>query len=99
MLAANIVPVIGVHFNKAKVKLKIGQTTDLLVEILPSHATELSLNWAITNEDIVETELHNNYIHLKAKKAGRTIIIVTTEDGQFRDLCVVTIASYITTNK
>lgn len=99
MLAANIVPVIGVHFNKSKVKLKVGQTADLYVEILPSHATELGLKWVITNVDIVETELHKNFIHLKAKKAGRTIIIATTEDGQFRDLCVVTIASYITTNK
>lgn len=99
MLASNIVPVIGVHFSRSKLKLKVGQTEDLYITILPDQALAPQLKWAITNEDIVEATFHHDHIHVKAKNAGKTIVIVTTNDGQFRDLCIITVTSYLTTNK
>jgi uncharacterized protein YjdB len=98
-LAAAAMNVIGVHLNKAKLKLKTGQAETLVADVLPVHATKQALTWHITNPAVAELEVHHNKAVIKGKQAGRAIVIASTEDNSFRDLCIVTVHDYLLTNK
>jgi uncharacterized protein YjdB len=89
------VDVIGVHMNKSKLKLKLGQTEELAVSIIPENATNQNVNWVISNPDVVKMDVQNRTATVKGNRVGRTIIVVSTEDGKYRDLCEVTVHNFL----
>ncbi|MFX3622846.1 MAG: Ig domain-containing protein [Ectobacillus sp.] len=93
------IPTIGIHINKAKLKLKVGQTENLTATILPIAATNRTVNWETNHCDIIEIQRKNDTVLITGKRAGKAAVIATTDDGKFRDLCIVTVHEYLTTNK
>ncbi|MFJ8530200.1 Ig domain-containing protein [Bacillus sp. NPDC094106] len=98
-LAPSVVSVIGVHMQKNKLKIKAGQSAELSAFVLPVHATNQELIWTNMNPDIITIHTQQNKTIITGKNAGRAIVIVTTADGKFRDLCVVHVHPYITNPK
>ncbi|MFD3447369.1 Ig domain-containing protein [Microbacteriaceae bacterium 4G12] len=99
VLYPTFIPVISVHINKPKLKLKVGQAAELSASVLPVNATNQVVNWVNHNPDVADIELSNGKVIVKGKQSGHAIIIVITEDGKFRDLCTVHVYNYLTTNK
>lgn len=98
-LAPSVVSVIGVHMQKNKLKIKAEQSAELSAFVLPVHATNQELIWTNMNPDIITIHTKQNKAIITGKNAGRAVVIVTTADGKFRDLCVVHVHPYITNPK
>ncbi|PEZ02262.1 hypothetical protein CN326_20125 [Bacillus sp. AFS018417] len=98
-LVPSVVPVIGVQLHKAKLKLKAGQRAELTAAVLPSLASNQELIWTSNSPDIVEINATKHKAIVTGKQAGRAVIIVTTAEGKFRDLCIVHVQPYITKPK
>ncbi|WP_242221239.1 Ig-like domain-containing protein [Bacillus cereus group sp. BfR-BA-01380] len=98
-IVSSIVPVIGIQLHKAKLKLKAGQRAELTATVLPSQASNQEIIWTCTNPHIVEIHTEKHKATLIGKQAGRAVIIVTTAEGKFRDLCIVNVQPYMTKPK
>ncbi|MEI4801423.1 Ig domain-containing protein [Bacillus sp. NPDC077411] len=95
----SIVPVIGIQLHKAKLKLKAGQRAELTATVLPSQASNQEIIWTCMNPHIVEIHTEKQKATVIGKQAGRAVIIVTTAEGKFRDLCIVHVQPYMTKPK
>ncbi|SFC31757.1 Ig-like domain (group 2) [Bacillus sp. 491mf] len=89
------VPVIGIQLQKAKLKLKNGQRAELTAAVLPSQASNQEVIWTCTNPHIAEIHTEHQKATVIGKQSGRAVIIVTTVEGKFRDLCIVYVQPYI----
>ena len=81
------VPIESVELNKEELVLKAGKTETLLAEINPQDTTDdTTLSWTSSNEAVATVE--NGII--VAKKAGETVVTVTTVNGKVAR-CLVTV--------
>lgn len=98
-IAPSVISVIGVHMQKNKLKIKAGQSTELSASVLPMQATNKELIWTNMNADIIATYPKGDVVTITGKSAGRAVLIVTTSEGKFRDLCIVQVQPYMTNPK
>jgi uncharacterized protein YjdB len=98
-IVPSVVPVIGVQLHKAKLKLKTGQCAELTATVFPSEASNQDVIWTSTSPHIVEISTEKHKAIITGKQAGRAVIIVTTAEGKFRDLCTVHVQPYMTQPK
>ncbi|OFD45672.1 Ig-like domain-containing protein [Bacillus mycoides] len=98
-IAPSVISVIGVHMGKNKLKIKTGQSTELSASVLPMQATNQELIWTNMNSDVITIYPKGDTVTITGKSAGRAVIIVTTAEGKFRDLCVVHVQPYMTNPK
>ncbi|MDR4324955.1 MULTISPECIES: Ig-like domain-containing protein [Bacillus] len=95
-LAPSVVSVIGVHIQKNKLKIKVGQSAELSASVLPVQATNQGLIWTNMNPDVITVYADDDKAIITGRNPGRAVMIVTTAEGKFRDLCVVHVQPYIT---
>ncbi|PEP87019.1 hypothetical protein CN584_05330 [Bacillus pseudomycoides] len=95
-LAPSVVSVIGVHIQKNKLKIKVGQSAELSAFVLPVQATNQGLIWTNMNSDVITVHADDSKAIITGRNPGRAVIIVTTAEGKFRDLCVVHVQPYMT---
>lgn len=81
------VPVESVVLNKNHLSLKIGETETLIATISPNNATDKTLTWKSTNENIVSVT--DGVV--KAISAGTATITVSTIDENEMAECVVVV--------
>ena len=81
------VSVESVNLNKNSITIEEGTTEVLIATVKPDNATNKKINWLSTNESIVTVQ--NGVI--EGKKAGKTLITVTTDDGEKMATCEVTV--------
>ena len=98
-LAPSVVSVIGVHIQKNKLKIKVGQSAELSASVLPIQATNQELIWTNMNHDVITIHTDDDKAIITGKNPGRAVVIVTTAEGKFRDLCVVYVYPFITNPK
>ncbi|MDM5461435.1 Ig-like domain-containing protein [Bacillus cereus] len=98
-IAPSVISVIGVHMGKNKLKIKTGQSTKLSASVLPMQATNQELIWTNMNSDVITIYPKGDTVTITGKSAGRAVVIVTTAEGKFRDLCVVHVQPYMTNPK
>ncbi|MDZ5606250.1 Ig-like domain-containing protein [Bacillus pseudomycoides] len=98
-LAPSVVSVIGVHIQKNKLKIKVGQSTELSASVLPIQATNQELIWKNMNHDVITVHTDRDKAIITGKNPGRAVVIVTTAEGKFRDLCVVHVQPFMTNPK
>lgn len=98
-IAPSVIPVIGVHMQKNKLKIKTGQSTELSASILPMQATNQELIWTNMHSDVITIYTKGDTVTITGKSAGRAVVIVTTAEGKFRDLCVIHVQPYMTNPK
>jgi uncharacterized protein YjdB/C1A family cysteine protease len=94
------VPVESVSLNKPSTTLAVGATETLTATVLPSNATNKTVNWASSNTSIA-TVSSSGLVHGVA--AGTATITATTQDGGKSATCDVTVnevpVSGVTLNK
>ncbi|PGO34165.1 hypothetical protein CN984_02525 [Bacillus cereus] len=98
-IAPSVISVIGIHIQKNKLKIKTGQSADLSASVLPMQATNQELIWTNMNSDVITIYPKGETVMITGKSAGRAVVIVTTAEGKFRDLCVVHVQPYMTNPK
>ena len=84
------VTVTGVEIFPTSISLNVGDSNLLSAEVLPSNATNKSVNWSSDNSSIVSV---NNSGIVTAHAVGSASIRVTTVDGGFSDACTITVTS------
>ncbi|MCA0174025.1 Ig domain-containing protein [Bacillus sp. RAR_GA_16] len=72
------IPVTSVKLNKTSNILKVGETDALTASVSPSNATNQSVTWASSNQDVASVDANGN---VKALSVGKATIKVTTVDG------------------
>lgn len=81
------IPIESVELEKKQLVLKVGKTEELTASINPQDTTDdKTLNWNSSNEEVATVE---NGVVI-AKKAGETVITVSTVNGK-EDTCLVTV--------
>ncbi|HDX9612176.1 TPA: Ig-like domain-containing protein [Bacillus toyonensis] len=98
-IAPSVISVIGIHMQKNKLKIKTGQSADLSASVLPMQATNKELIWTNMNSDIITIYPKGDTVTITGQSAGRAVVIVTTAEGKFRDLCVIHVQPYMTNPK
>jgi uncharacterized protein YjdB len=86
-VVASAINATGVILNKSTLSLIAGSTGSLISTIIPDSATNSNVTWSTTDSTIATVS--NGTV--SAVKAGTVKIIVTSEDGGFKDTCDVTI--------
>ncbi|MDY2888736.1 MAG: Ig-like domain-containing protein, partial [Candidatus Caccosoma sp.] len=76
--------------NKEVKALKIGQTLQLNVKVLPENATNKLVNYESSNEDVASVSFTGEVL---ARKAGNVTITVTSDDNNKTDSITLSIAS------
>ena len=82
------VAVTGVQMSQAELALETGATHTLTAYVKPSNASNQSVSWS-SNDDNVAT-VSNGLV--TAVAVGSATITVTTDEGGFQDVCVVTVS-------
>ncbi|AHA09741.1 hypothetical protein COM33_00715 [Bacillus toyonensis] len=98
-IAPSVISVIGIHMQKNKLKIKTGQSADLSASVLPMQAANKELIWTNMNSDIITIYPKGDTVTITGQSAGRAVVIVTTAEGKFRDLCVIHVQPYMTNPK
>lgn len=81
-------PVTGVRITTTDVKLAIGKSKALTWTVFPEDATDKSVRWTSSNSSVAEVTQAGI---VNAKKAGVTVISVTTVDGEYTSTCNFTV--------
>jgi len=87
-----VVHVTSVSFNETTLDLLTGDHSTLSATVLPSNASDKSVNWSSSNESVATV---NNKGKITAVSAGQAIITVTTTDGGLTASCTVNITQKI----
>ncbi|EJV88219.1 Ig-like domain-containing protein [Bacillus mycoides] len=98
-IAPSVISVIGIHIQKNKLKIKTGQSADLSASVLPMQAKNQELIWTNMNSDVITIYPKGETVTITGQSAGRAVVIVTTAEGKFRDLCVIHVQPYMTNPK
>ena len=86
------IPVEGVTICSSTYTMKVGETTRLSYSVYPVDATNQRVTWCSSDPNVAEVGSRNRKI--TAKRAGKTTITVTTDDGNFVASCEVTVISW-----
>lgn len=83
------VAVTGVEVCPTSLTMSVGDIEYLCASITPSNATNQTVTWCSSDENIATVGLYTGKV--TAKKAGTTTITATTADGGFQARCIVTV--------
>ncbi|MCL2041345.1 MAG: Ig-like domain-containing protein [Bacteroidales bacterium] len=87
-----VIPVTGVVLNFHTLPLAKDETCPLIATVLPENATNKNVTWESSNATIATVD-ENGMVTAIAE--GETNITVTTEDGNYTDVCIVTVTDKI----
>ena len=87
------IPVEGVTICNNTYTMKVGETTRLSYSVYPTDATNQRVTWCSSDPNVAEVGSRNRKI--TAKRAGKTTITVTTDDGNFVASCEVTVEEIV----
>lgn len=83
-------PVTGVSIEPAEVELtELGKTAQLTAKIQPEDATNKNVTWKSSNESVC---MVSNSGELLTTGYGKTVVLATTEDGNYVGTCIVTVS-------
>ena len=88
-----VVPVTGVSFEHAGVRVGAGAYTYVSAIFEPKDATIMEASWSIADESIASVEGHGAKVKVRGKQWGRTELTVTTADGGYTDTIVINVGS------
>ncbi len=91
------VAVTGVEVCPTSLTMNVGDIEYLCASITPYNATNQTVTWCSSNENVATVGLYTGKV--TAKKAGTTTITATTSDGGFSASCTVTVKETVTIQK
>jgi len=87
-----VVPVNGVAMGQASAILQVGERLELYYTISPAYATNTNVIWSSGNSNVATVDQKGN---VTAVSAGKSIITVTTVDGDYAATCVVSVSNSV----
>ncbi len=81
------VAVTGVEVCPTSLTMNVGDIEYLCASITPSNATNQTVTWCSSNENVATVGLYTGKV--TAKMAGTTTITATTDDGERTDICEI----------
>lgn len=85
-----IIPVNGVSLNYNELELSVGDSENLIANVLPTNATNKEVTWSTTDDEVASVDENGK---VTALKVGETMIIVTTVDGGYKDYCIIKVTA------
>ncbi|MDR2969898.1 MAG: Ig-like domain-containing protein [Tannerellaceae bacterium] len=92
--APTTVNVTGVSLSAAGATLQTGMTLQLTATVSPNNATNKNVSWTSSNTSVATVDTNGK---VTAVAAGKATITVTTEDGNHKATCEVTVNAPATT--
>lgn len=86
------IPVTGITLSEGTITLKVGDTEILTVIINPPDATDQTVTWSSSDNDVAEVS--DGVV--SAKAAGTAVITATAHDGGLQASCTVTVGAATT---
>ena len=83
------VAVTGVSLNKSSTTIKYGGNETLIATVSPEDADNKKVSWSSSDENVATVD---NDGKVTAVSVGSAVITATTEDGEFKATCAVTIS-------
>ncbi|MDL2221200.1 Ig-like domain-containing protein [Parabacteroides sp. OttesenSCG-928-N08] len=83
-----VVDVTGITLNESKLSLNVAFTFQLTATIQPANATNKAVTWTTSDATIATVDANGL---VTALAAGKATITVTTEEGDFKATCEVTV--------
>ena len=83
-----VVPVTGISLNKTETTINAGDTETLIATIDPNNATNQKVTWNSSEPSVATVDDSGT---VSAVKPGTTVITATTEDGNYKATCNVTV--------
>jgi uncharacterized protein YjdB len=84
-----VTPVSGISLNKNEAEAKVGDTVKLSATLSPAEATEQTVTWSSSDEDLATVDSSGK---VTVVGSGTVTITVTTKDGGHTDSCTITVA-------
>ncbi len=90
-------PVTGIELDRGTLSLTAGSSPGTLeATIYPRRASNLNMTWSSSNTSVATVHRHSvdgryHKAIITPLQSGETIITATTEDGEFKATCVVTV--------
>ncbi len=88
-----IIPVKSVKLSKYSLTLEAGQADSLTAEITPKDATDKTVTWASSNENVATVSDNGD---VRAVHGGTCTITCTTNSGHKTASCTVTVIEHVT---
>ncbi|MBO5578784.1 MAG: Ig-like domain-containing protein [Bacilli bacterium] len=88
----SVVHVTSVSLNETTLNMETGDRYTLLATVLPSNASDKSVNWSSNNDSVATVDSKGK---ITAVSAGQVIITATTTDGGLTASCTVSITQKI----
>lgn len=83
-----VIAVTGITLNQTSVDMKKGESILLRATVNPNNATNKSVTWLSSEEDVATV---NSIGYVEAREAGSTTILAITADGKYDARCKVTV--------
>ena len=83
------VAVTGVELKKDSLEIEVDSTDTIPYEVKPSKATDKRVTWSSSNAAVAEVNAETGVI--TGKSPGTAIITIKTVEGNFTDMCDVTV--------
>lgn len=84
----------GVTISPKTIVLNVGEMANMSVIVEPDTAINKNIIWSMTADNIAT--INNGTV--TAVNPGSTVIVAETEDGRYKDFCVIRVVSLISTN-
>lgn len=94
--ATEVIKTNSIVLSENTKSMYVSETSSLGVTILPENATDKSVTWSSSNNEVLEV---NNEGLLTAKKEGQCKVNVKTNDSGLTATCDVTVSSYVACTK
>ncbi len=81
-------PVTGITLTPQSVEMSVGTVQQLTASVIPANATNQTIHWQSGNATVASVD---DTGLITAENAGSTIILATTEEGNYATYCMVTV--------
>ncbi len=88
IVSPRIIPVSSISLNKVELLISVGKSENIVATISPDNATNKSIIWSSDNESVATVDDKGL---VTAISVGEAIISATSEDGEKKATCVVTV--------
>lgn len=89
-------PVTGIQISSSKETISVGEELKLKARILPTTANDDGITWESSDESVATVDENGRVIGVGG---GVAMISVTSDDGNYKDYCMVTVEEMITSIK
>ncbi len=89
-------PVTGITISSSEETISVGEIIELEASVVPDSANDTGVSWESSNEEVATV---NSKGEVTGIAGGMAMITVTSDEGDYKDYCIVTVEELITSIK